>query len=165
MDTRVVYQPRKIIRGLERYAKCSLSYLHLTCTLTGMNTTQVDDLEYDLRVFEKLKTLQIDHTLLSHHNRPCMAPSKEKSNKDCDCWPQRLVDVLPVSLESLQLVGFVPWKRVRVFFAGFPELKAERLPRLREIEMQGSAAAGLQFVHLCEKVGVILEPRMELKMM
>ena len=50
----------------------------------------------------------------------------------------------------------MPWERVRAFFAGFPELKAERLPRLREIEMQGSAAADLQFVHLCEKVGVIL---------
>ena len=33
MPTRVVHQPRKIIRGLELYAKYSLSYLHLTCTL------------------------------------------------------------------------------------------------------------------------------------
>ena len=130
MPTRVVYQPRKIIRGLELYAKCSLSYLHLTCTLIEMNTTQVDDLEYNLRVFEKLKQLRIDHTLLSHHDRPCLAPSKEKSDQECNCWPQRLVDVLPASLESLELVGYVPRKRVRAFFAGFPELKAERLPKL-----------------------------------
>ena len=64
MPTRVVYQPRKIIRGLELYAKCNLSYLHLTGTRIGINTTQDDDLEYDLRVFEKLKELRIDHTLL-----------------------------------------------------------------------------------------------------
>ena len=121
-----------------------------------MNTTQFDDLEYDLRVFEKLKQLRIEHTLLSHHDRPCLAPSKEDPNKDCNCWPQRLVDVLPSSLESLQLVGSVPWKRVKAFFAGFPELKAERLPRLQEIETQGSAAAELRFVHLCKKVGVVL---------
>ena len=153
MPTRVVYQPRKIIRGLERYAKCSLSYLYLTGTRIEINTIQNDDLEYDLRVFGKLKQLRIDHTLLS---RPCLAPSAGKSGHACNCWPQRLVDVLPASLELLQLIGSVPWKRVRAFFAGFPELKAERLPRLREIKMQGSAAAGLQFVHLCEKVGVIL---------
>ena len=153
MPTRVVYQPRKIIRGLEHYAKCSLSYLHLTGTRIEINTIQNDDLEYDLRVFEKLKELRIDHTLLS---RPCLAPSAGKSGHACNCWPQRLVIVLPASLELLQLIGSVPWKRVRAFFAGFPELKAERLPRLREIDMQGSAAAGLQFVHLCEKVGVTL---------
>ena len=153
MPTRVVYQPRTIIRGLERYAKCSLSYLHLTGTRIEINTIQNDDLEYDLRVFKKLKQLRIDHTLLS---RPGLAPSAGKSDHACDCWPQRLVDVLPASLESLQLIGSVSWKRVRAFFAGFPKLKAERLPRLREIKMQGSAAAGLQFVHLCEKAGVIL---------
>ena len=156
MPTRVVYQPRKIIRGLELYAKCSLSYLRLTGTPIGMETMQVDDLKYDLQVFAKLKQLQIDHTLLSHHDRPCSAPRKEKPDQDCNCWPQRLVDVLPASLESLKLVGCVPWKRVRAFFAGFPELKAERLPRLREIEMQGSAAAEMTFVHLCKKVGVVL---------
>ena len=151
-----VFQPRKIIRGLELYAKCSLSCLHLTGPRMGIITTQDDELEYDLRVFEKLKQLRIDHTLLSHHDRRCLAPSKKKSDQGCNCLPQRLVDVLPVSLESLQLVGSVPWKRIRDFFAGFLELKAERLPRLREIEMQGSATAELQFVHLCEKVGVIL---------
>ncbi len=48
MPTRVVYKPRKIISGLELYAKCSLSYLHLTCTPIGMITMQVDDLGYDL---------------------------------------------------------------------------------------------------------------------
>ena len=156
MPPRLIYQPRKIISGLEQYAKCSLSYLHLTGTRIGMNTMQIDDLEYDLRVFEKLKQLQVDHTLLSHHDRPCLVPSKGKSDKDCICWPQRLVDVLPASLESLKLVGSVPWRRVSAFFAGFSELKAERLPKLREIEMQGSAAAELRFVHLCKKVGVVL---------
>ena len=121
-----------------------------------MITVQGDDLEYNLRCFEKLKQLEIDHTLLSHHDRPCLAPASGKSDQGCNCWPQRLVDVLPASLESLKLVGSVPWKRVRAFFAGFPELKAERVPRLREIEMQGSAAAELRFVHLCKKVGVVL---------
>ena len=124
---------------------------------------KLDDLEYDLRGFEKLKQLHIDHTLLSHHDRPCMAASSGKSdqcsgksNREFNCWPQRLVDVLPASLESLKLVGPVTWKRVKAFFAGFSELKAERLPRLREIEMWGSAAAELRFVHLCKKVGVVL---------
>ena len=154
--SKTVYQPRKIIRGLELYAKRSLSYLHLTGPRLGIITTQDDDLEYDLRVFEKLKQLRIDHTLHSQHDRRCLVLSKGKLDQDCNCSPQRLVDVLPVSLESLQLVGSVPWKRIREFFAGFLELKAERLPRLREIEMQGSATAELQFVHLCKKVGVIL---------
>ncbi len=156
MPPRMFYQPRKIIRGLEQYAKCSLSYLHLTGSRIGLDMMQEDDLEYDLRVFEKLKQLRIDHTLLSHHDRPCLNPSKEKSDQDCNCWPQRLVDVLPASLESLKLMGSVPWKRVRAFLAGFPDLKADRLPRLREIEMQGSAAAELRFVHLCKKAGVVL---------
>ena len=154
--TTVICQPRKIIRGLELYAKCSLSHLHLTGIRMVIFTTQDDDLEYDLRVFKKLKQLRIDHTLLSHRDRPCLAPSKGKSDQDCDCLPQRLVDVLPVSLESLQLVGSVPWKNVKAFFLGFLELKAERLPGLREIKMQGSAAADLRFVHLCKKVGVVL---------
>ena len=156
MPPRAVYQPRKIIRGLEQYAKCSLSYLQLTGTRIAINMMQEDDLDYDLRIFEKLKQLRIDHALLSHHDRPCLTPSKRMSNTYCDCWPQRLVDVLPASLESLKLVGCVPWKRVRAFFAGFAELKSERLPRLREIEMQGSAAAEMQFVHLCKNVGVVL---------
>ncbi len=151
----LVYQPRKIINGLKQYAKGSLSYLHLTSTRIGVNR-QVDDLKYDLRVFETLKQLQIDHTLLSHHDRPCSAPSKRKWDHDCTCWPQRLVDVLPASLESLKLVGPVPRKRAGAFFAGFPELKAERLPRLREIEMEGSAAAELRLIHLCKDVGVLL---------
>ena len=156
MPTTMIYQPRKIIRGLELYAKRSLTYLNLTGTRRGIITTHDDDLEYDLRVFEKLKQLRIDHTLLIHQDRPCLVSSKGKSDQDCNCWPQRLVDVLPVSLKSLQLVGSVPWKRVTAFFAGFLELKAERLPGLREIEMQGSAAAELRFFHLCKKVGVVL---------
>ncbi|KAK0512627.1 hypothetical protein JMJ35_004644 [Cladonia borealis] len=156
LPTRVIYQPRKIIRGLELYTKSSLSYLHLTGTRIRINTTQDDDLEIDLRVFEKLKQLRIDHTLLSHHGRPCLAPFKGKPDQDCNCWPQRLVDVLPASLESLEVMDYVPWKHARAFFAGFPEFKAERLPRLRDIEMQGSAAVDLQFIHLCESVGVIL---------
>ena len=155
-DRRPIYQPRKIINGLKQCAKRSLSYLHLTGSRIGVMTIQVDDLEYDLRCFEKLKQLQIDHTLLSHHDRPCLCPSKEKLDNNCNCWPQRLVDVLPASLESLKLVGPVPWKRVKAFFAGFSELKAERLPRLREIKMWGSAAAELRFVELCKKVGVVL---------
>lgn len=163
MYTFPVCQPRKIIGGLKHYAKCSLSYLRLTNIRAEMITVKLDELEYDLRGFEKLKQLHVDHRLLSHHNRPCMAASSGKSdqcsgklNRECNCWPQRLVDVLPASLESLKLVGPVPWKRVKAFFAGFSELKAERLPRLREIEMWGSAAAELRFVHLCKKVGVVL---------
>ena len=156
MASRPVYQPRKIISGLKQYARCSLSYLHLTSIRPGMIRMQGDDLEYDLRCFEKLKQLQIEHTLLSHHDRPCLAPSSGDLDQGCNCWPQRLVDVLPASLESLKLVGSVPWKRARAIFVGFPELKAERLPRLREIKMQGSAAAELRFVHLCKKVGVAL---------
>ena len=161
MYTRPVYQPRRIINGLKQYAKCSLSYLRLT-GIRGKFTVEIDDLEYDLRSFEKLKQLHIEHKLLSHHGRPCMAASSGKSSQcsgvsnQCNCWPQRLVDVLPASLESLKLVGSVPWKRVKAFFAGFSELKAERLPRLREIEMQGSAAADMRFVHLCNEVGVVL---------
>ena len=151
-----VYQPRKIINGLKQYAKGSLSYLHLTGARIGIISMQIDDLKYDLRMFETLKQLQVDQTLLSHHDRPCSAPSKQMRGHDCNCWPQRLVDVLPASLESLKLVGPVSQKRIRVFFAGFPELKAQRLPRLREIEMQGSAAAELRFVHLCKVVGVVL---------
>ena len=156
MPDKPVHQSRKVINGLKQYAKCSLSYLHLTGTRAGMIAMHGDDLEYDLRCFEKLKQLHIDHTLLSHHNRPCLALFKGKWDKDCNCWPQRLVDVLPASLESLKLVGSAHSKRVRAFFAGFPELKAERLPRLREIEMQGSAAAELRFVRLCKEVGVVL---------
>ena len=163
-----INQPRKIINGLKQYAKCSLSYLRLTSFRIGMITVEVDDVEYDLRGFEKLKRLHIDHTLLSHHDRPCLAPSSGKpshysgeSDRECDCWPQRLVDVLPASLESVKLVGSVPRKRVKAFFAGFSELKAERLPRLREIEMWGSAAAELQFVHLCKKVGVVLSQNVD----
>ena len=136
IPTRPVHQSRKIINGLKQYAKCSLSYLHLTSVRVGMITMQGDDVEYNLRCFEKLKQLQIDHTLLSHHDRPCLAPSSGKSDQGCNCWPQRLVDVLPASLESLKLVGSVPSKRVRAFFAGFPELKAERLPKLRGIEVR-----------------------------
>ena len=82
MATRVVYQPRKIIRGLELYTKCSLSYLHLTGTRIRINTTQDDDLdddlEYDLRGFEMLKQLRIDHTLLSHHDRPWVSSIQRK---------------------------------------------------------------------------------------
>ena len=163
MYTRPVYQPRRIIDGLKHYTKCSLSYLDLTGIRTEMITVEVGDLESDLRGFEKLKQLHIRHTLLGHHDRPCMAASSGKwdqcsgkSNRESSCWSERLVDVLPASLESLKLVGSVPWKRVKAIFAGFSELKAERLPRLREIEMWGSAAAELRFVHLCKKLGVVL---------
>lgn len=155
MPDKPLHQSRKIINGLKQYAKCSLSYLHLTGTRAG-TAMHGDDLEYDLRCFEKLRQLHIDHTLLTHHNRPCLALFKRNWDKDCNCWPQRLVDVLSASLESLKLVGSAHSKRVRAFFAGFPELKAERLPRLREIEMRGSAATELRFVRLCKEVGVIL---------
>ena len=84
-----------------------------------MNTMQVDDIGYDLRALAKLEQLQIDHALLSHHDKPCSAPSR--SDQDYNCWPQRLLNGLPASLESLKLVGSVPWKRVRAFFAGLPE--------------------------------------------
>lgn len=38
-----IYQPRKMINGLQQHAKCSLSYLHLTNVRLGTIAMQIDD--------------------------------------------------------------------------------------------------------------------------
>ena len=43
------------------------------------------------------------------------------------------MDVLPASLESLELVGCMPWERDRAFFAGFLELKADKMNFIQKL--------------------------------
>ena len=152
------YQPGMIIAGLAQSTRHSLAELHITGAWIGIRTSDIDILDLDLHVFEKLECHRVDHTLLNNNKKPCLARCNEEF-RDCDCHPLRLVEVLPVSMKATKLKGEMTLTRSRVILAALPKLKSkrhQRLPNLYKIEIQGPAASDQHLIRALKAVGVTL---------
>lgn len=124
-------QPRNIILALQKYARHSLEFLHLTGTFTESLHRDDDTAHCDLRTFKKLRDIVVDYTLFEDNETPCSCEGCL-----CRCYPsRRLVDILPASIETVKLVGELSTERALATLDGLAELKAERLPNLRTIMM------------------------------
>ena len=70
-----------------------------------------------------------------------------------------LVDMLPASIETLELVGVLSEKNTASLLRKLPELKEERVPRLKKIVFEGHYMIDETLKTECERAGITLEHR------
>ncbi len=149
------YQPRSTIAALGRYAAHSLKYLHITGCWIGMRTDEDRQIDCDLKVFSLLKELRVDYTLFNNVLKACPSTCNQDF-RDCLCHPQRLIDRLPPSIKKVKLEGKMSLEVSPAILSGLRELGKERLPNLRSLETEGSAASKRYNNSACKAVGVML---------
>ena len=70
---------------------------------------------------------------------------------------QALVDILPASVETLELVGVLSLQNTLSMLARLPELKEERVPRLKKIVFEGHYSLDEKRKTECKDAGIMLE--------
>lgn len=170
------WEPAAILRSLLFYAGHSLVFLDLTGN-DGSWDICVGGSPYfanSPRHFQVLKQLYVQEGIFLEEmdvlQHPLFVDMPWKPTKRTTWRNYRMVDMLPASLEQLTLFpSSIARNQMPRAFDGFPELKAERLPRLKEITL----AYGLQVdegtKQACKKVGTSVRrrprtiPRMNLR--
>ena len=72
---------------------------------------------------------------------------------------QALVDILPASIETLELVGVLSEKNTASLLHKLPELKEERVPQLQKIVFEGHYLIDETLKSECERARITLEHR------
>ena len=157
--------PADIVDGLLLHAKSSLRRMDITRN----RGEDFDDECYflvSLDAFEVLRWIRLDVELLFIEDSdevdvalPAGHFYTEEGLEDYHYGYEAspLVDTLPSSVETLELVGVLSEANTASMLARLPELKEERLPRLKKIIFEGHYAVGETITTECSKVGIKLE--------
>ena len=139
-------EPRRIIAALKRYASRSLEHLYISGARINVDADLNDKQDCSLRAFEKLRHIHVEHYLFCS-----VADKLDKLDHELSDsrTPQRPVDMLPASVETLEIEGDISTDHEKAVFAGFKELKEEWLPKLTALELQGPAFTKDSIVDLC----------------
>lgn len=162
----VEWDPTGIVTGLILYAKGSLQKLDITYS----KEQDPDDSGYfliSLAAFEDLRWVRLDVELLYKTNSDDwnVASTDEHSHETgLDDYhyayeAQPLIDILPASIETLELVGVLSERNTASLMARLPELKQERVPRLEKIVFEGNCSLDEKMTTECKNVGIMLEHR------
>ncbi|KAL8846920.1 MAG: hypothetical protein Q9221_008008 [Calogaya cf. arnoldii] len=140
------YEPRRVVTYLRSSAKESLESLTLV-NLSGTGTdsgTSGDEaiLKISLRPFLVLRHIAID----------CSVFIDAKGTNDVPT----LVDMLPATLEALELYNPAMDKHIPAMFRDLRDLKEDRLPRLRCISLQSGMKISQEMRLDCEELGIQL---------
>ena len=138
-------QPGAILALLRDHACDTLAFLELTaCSLKNSVPFEQDDPYIgSLRMFKALQAVRLDTTMLYERTKPSAHVALNlwgKFPRDHRFFakPQKLIEFLPPSIQIFQMtsrkVGKGLWKKeIDTMFKDFPQLRAERLPNLKEI--------------------------------
>lgn len=162
----VEWDPTGIVAGLLLYAKGSLQKLDITYS----KEQDPDDEIYflvSLDAFEVLRWVRLDVELLFKTESEAWdvaLPNGYFQEDGLDDYhygyqAQPLVDILPVSIETLELVGLLSEKNTASLMARLPELKPKLVPRLEKIVFEGNCSLDETMVTECKNVGIMLEHR------
>ena len=119
---RDLFDPVAMVEILQSTTKTTLVHLDLSWN-NFSNFYKPHFIGSLLRAFEVLKRIRVQVPVFA----------KSLHNKSEPCEPEPLVDVLPTSIERLDLVGAVKAEEAISLLAGLPERKEERVPNLQSI--------------------------------
>ncbi|KAI4282739.1 MAG: hypothetical protein L6R35_005320 [Caloplaca aegaea] len=123
------HPPGCIMPALHRYARHSLTRLDITC---GNEASVGMDFAWDLKAFQNLRLLGVNHTAFLMH--------------------ARLIDTLPASLEWLGLLSDNLFNPIDLF-AGLVE-ERHKLPKLETIRLEGEIDLPRDLFVGCRDVGI-----------
>ncbi|KAL8723907.1 MAG: hypothetical protein Q9166_008225 [cf. Caloplaca sp. 2 TL-2023] len=155
------FEPRRLISNLREYASESLESLTLVDLGWGESLGDKDVKTLgSLRNFRKLKYAAIECSLFIVKEDPeeedRALETGYYSEQDLGYDISRLVDVLPPTLETLRLHHPRDSRDVQVMFSSLAEFRAERLPNLRHITVNGEVMVGQEIEDACHQVGIEL---------
>ncbi|KAL8648943.1 MAG: hypothetical protein Q9226_005782 [Calogaya cf. arnoldii] len=145
--------PRSTLKILQQYASESLESLTFVVPETGFG---YGGGEQSLRDFKTLKHIAIDSLLLIHYvevETPSDSSDDEGLITD---GVSRLVDVLPPTLETIELYLPRDRKTFERTFEGLAELREERLPKLRSISLHQGTLVNRTMRRKLKKLGIEL---------
>ncbi|KAL8855010.1 MAG: hypothetical protein Q9221_000206 [Calogaya cf. arnoldii] len=150
VNDEVLHNDQQIICGLENHARKSLQ------TLTYLDSSSesagdFDDSTYlpSLHDFSVLRHVAIDYsTLLPRHAPDCDPDDSKRMYK--------LVDMMPSTLETLEVYGPISSIEAASMFGDLRERKEERLPKLRKISMKRNFDLDQKIQDDCKELGIDL---------
>ena len=161
------YGPGRVLAALKNYASESLESLtfidRYRMTVVTVETTCLMKWSYgtlvgSLRGFKVLKHVAIECCLIindQHDGNVAPLQSTLANRWGRDICVSRLVDVLPPSLETLEL--YQPYDfHIASAFSGLRELREERLPKLRTVSIQRKTRMERQIREDCQHLGIEL---------
>ncbi|KAL8789973.1 MAG: hypothetical protein Q9213_000859 [Squamulea squamosa] len=154
------YRPNRTVAALRKYASHSLesfTFFDINNWYTVANGLAVGTTS--LREFRVLKHAAIQFSLFIKPDK-----DEEKEGYRNDTYSHEwgvshiftLVDMLPPTLETLELYRPTTRKDATFIFAGLREQRQERLPNLRSISIQKCIAISRQIRRDCKQVGIKL---------
>ncbi|KAL8913225.1 MAG: hypothetical protein Q9171_001939 [Xanthocarpia ochracea] len=163
-NARYDYGPGRVLAALKRYASESLESLtfidryRMTVETTGLLMWSNGAFIGSLRGFKVLKHVAIECCLfIIEQQDEDVAPLQSglANRRGRDICVSRLVDVLPPSLETLELYRPKNF-HIAPAFSGLQELREERLPKLRTISIQRKTRIVRQIREDCQHLGIEL---------
>lgn len=162
------WDPLGIMNSLLLHAKGSLRKLSLTYS-KGEDLDNDCYLSAPLSTFEVLRWVRLDvESLFDVGNNNV---DVDEALPDRDFYKSRsedfhygyeaqaLVDILPASIETLELVGVLSEKNTASLLHKLPELKEERVPQLQKIVFEGHYLIDETLKSECERARITLEHR------
>ena len=113
---------RRIIAALKRYALHSLEHLYISDACVNVDADLDDKQDCSLRAFGKLRHIHVAHYIFCS-----VADKLDKLDHEVSDsrTRQRPVDMLPASVETLEIEGDISTDHEKAVFAEFKELKEE----------------------------------------
>lgn len=147
------YDPAGIVAALRQHAAHSLVLLNITADQYALVLDEDGDQHVgSLRLFQALKNIRLDENAFQFRIRDPLdnvqastgeqsyedEVSTEKDDEDSteeDQW-ERLVDILPASVQTFKLVQYSDPRDTRKLFEGMANQIAEKLPALKTIRFE-----------------------------
>ncbi|KAL6714559.1 hypothetical protein ACLMJK_007984 [Lecanora helva] len=177
--TECLWEPRLTVEALHEFSRATLEYLNLTACIDWerdepqLNFNTHEPCIGSLRSFICLRSVRLQMSTLykevedapfKHNEHSHVITGRNRipvsdiflQGSDWLVEPQRLVDIMPASLERLELVGGVDIEDGRYMLSGLSELKEERVPKLRTIIFKDNDEFDNEMIEDCEKAGIAL---------
>lgn len=162
------WEPTGIVAGLLLYAKGTLQKLDLTYSKSEDYPDNVQKyFLVSLDAFEVLEWVRLDVELLFKTDSDAcdvVLTGGYVQEDGVDDYhygyqAQPLVDILPASIEKLELVGVLSGKNTASLMARLPELKPKLVPKLKKIVFEGNWSLDKTMMTACKNVGIMLKHR------
>ena len=148
----------QILNELLKHNSHSLESLAIT---SGFRGSDNGNLKASLKAFRVLRSIDIPATLLLPYREYLPGGGASGLETPPVKEVQRLVEVLPASVESVRVNGEMSWKEMAAMLIDLPEGKAEIFPKLKEILFMGVQDQGEQcamvWKNLRQKQGMMLK--------
>lgn len=162
------YEPAGIIDALRQHACHSLESMDIQGMEQTFGSFEEEEVEVSLRDFASLKTIRLEDILF------CKQVLDNSSSEDDDQGGRRfvgvgssgsedppdpmnrLIDILPASIESVTLIPAMANDRTTDLLQGLPELKEKKVPELRRLALEYRASIPVRMKERLKSIGIEL---------